>query len=78
MERTQLDVMRTVCYQPGPLQPADISDLLKPATATAKLEPLLASSPEGAAEVESSKIDSLNGQYDDTIIPVAPAVGVAA
>jgi hypothetical protein len=26
LQRTQLDAIRTLCYSPGPLAPADISD----------------------------------------------------
>jgi len=26
LQRTQLDAMRTLCYQPGPLEKADLTD----------------------------------------------------
>ncbi|WWC91815.1 uncharacterized protein L201_006762 [Kwoniella dendrophila CBS 6074] len=59
--RTQLDIMRTVCYQPGPLQQADITELSMVNDAN-QIEAELPSSAEAAqiAEIDDNKqkIDS--------------------
>lgn len=70
--------MRTVCYRPGPLQQADISDfvdIIKGHDAAQRDDDKPIASSAAAAQVNG---DAKQHYEDNSIIASAPAIGVTA